>query len=85
MEILKGRVEYWKEQTRTRKNIGKKADEAGVRKLGRKLLREYSSDTTLEEILPELQRLADQKEDYSVMEEIAQKVARKISESRGMI
>lgn len=85
VEILKGRVEYWKEQTRTRKNIGKKADEAEVRKLGRKLLREYSSDTTLEEILPELQRLADQKDDYSVMEDIAQKVARKISESRGMI
>ena len=56
VELLKERVEYWKEQTRTRKNIGKKADAAEVRKLGRKQLREYSSDTSLEEILPELQK-----------------------------
>lgn len=71
VELLKGKVEYWKEQTRTRKNIGKKADAAEVRKLGRRLLRMYSSDTALEEILPELQRLADQKDGYTEMSDIS--------------
>ena len=57
-KILQERVEYWKGQT---KRTGtKKADGAEVRGLGRKMIRNYSSDTKVEEILSDLQWLADQ-------------------------
>lgn len=82
--LMKERVEYWKEQTRKRENIGKKADRAEVRKIGRQLIRNYSSNTNIEEILPDLQRIANQNDSYSDMVDAAEGIARKILEGSGV-
>ena len=82
--LMKEKREYWKEQTRKRENIGKKADRAEVRKIGRQLIRNYSSNTNIEEILPDLQRIANQNDSYSDMVDAAEGIARKILEGSGV-
>ena len=82
--LMKEKWEYWKEQTRKRENIGKKADRAEVRKIGRQLIRNYSSNTNIEDILPDLQRLANQNDSYSDMVDAAEGIARKILEGSGV-
>ena len=82
--LMKEKWEYWKEQTRKREDIGKKADRAEVRKIGRQLIRNYSSNTNIEDILPDLQRIANQNDSYSDMVDAAEGIARKILEGSGV-
>ena len=82
--LMKEKWEYRKEQTRKRENIGKKADRAEVRKIGRQLIRNYSSNTNIEDILPDLQLIANQNDSYSDMVDAAEGIARKILEGSGV-
>lgn len=86
-KILKERVEYWKDQTR--KTKAPTADKASVRRLGREILSSYSSDTQVDEILPELQWLANDaigkgNASYAELVEASEKVARKVLEGSGV-
>lgn len=80
--LMKERWEYWKGQAQTTKTAN--ADKAEVRKLARDILRGYSSDTKVEDILPDLQRLANQNDSYSDMVDAAEGIARKILEGSGV-
>lgn len=80
--LMKERWEYWKGQAQTTKTA--KADKAEVRKLARDILRGYSSDTRAEDILPDLQRLANQNDSYSDMVDAAEGIARKVLEGSGV-
>lgn len=86
-EILKERVEYWKDQTRKTKDPT--ADKASVRRLGREILSSYSSSTKVDEILPELQWLANDaigknSASYAELTEAAERIARKVLEGSGV-
>lgn len=86
-EILKERVEYWKDQTR--KTKAPTADRASVRRLGREILSSYSSSTKVDEILPELQWLANDAigksgASYGGLTEAAERIARKVLEGSGV-
>ena len=81
-ELLKERVGYWKEQAQTTKTV--KADKAEVRSLAREILRGYSSKTRAEDIIPDLQRIANQNDSYSDMVDAAEGIARKILEGSGV-
>lgn len=83
VELLREQRDYWKDQTRLTKVA--KADKDSVRKLGRELLRGYSSRTNVEDILTDLQWLADDavgqpKASFDEVTDRAEKVARKVLE-----
>ena len=82
-KLLQEQRDYWKDQTRLTKTA--KADKDSVRKLGRELLRGYSSRTNVEDILTDLQWLADDavgqpKASFDEVTDRAEKVARKVLE-----
>lgn len=89
-KLLKDMTEqrdYWKDQTRLTKTA--KADKDAVRKLGREILREYSSSTKVDEILNDLQWLADDaagkgNASFQDLTEAAEKIARKVLEGSGV-
>ena len=89
-KLLKDMTEqrdYWKDQTRLTKVA--KADKDAVRKLGREILREYSSSTKVDEILTDLQWLADDaagkgSASFQELTEAAEKIARKVLEGSGV-
>lgn len=86
-KILKERVEFWKDQTR--KTKAPTADRASVRRLGREILSSYSSSTKVDEILPELQWLANDAigksgASYGALTEAAERIARKVLEGSGV-
>ena len=83
VELLREQRDYWKDQTRLTKVA--KADKDSVRKLGRELLRQYSSRANVEDILTDLQWLADDAvgQPNATFDEVtdrAEKVARKVLE-----
>lgn len=83
VELLREQRDYWKDQTRLTKVA--KADKDSVRKLGRELLRGYSSRTNVEDILTDLQWLADDavgqpNASFDELTDRAEKVARKVLE-----
>lgn len=81
-EILQKQRDYWKEQTRTTDEKTRGADKGEVRSLAGQLIRQYSSKTEVEEILPEMQWLADSiwkndpKISYTDLQDSAQNIAR---------
>ncbi|MCI5484046.1 MAG: hypothetical protein MR426_03110 [Clostridiales bacterium] len=82
-KLLQEQRDYWKDQTRLTKTA--KADKDAVRKLGREILREYSSSIEVDEILTDLQWLADDavgngKASYQELTDAAEKIARKVLE-----
>ena len=83
-EILQKQRDYWKEQTRTTDEKTRGADKGEVRSLAGQLIRQYSSKTEVEEILPEMQWLADsiwrndQKISYTDLQDSAQNIARMV-------
>ena len=82
-KILQEQRDFWKDQTRLTKVA--KADKDSVRRIGRELLREYSSRTKVEDILTDLQWLADDsvgqpKATFDEVTDRAEKVARKVLE-----
>ena len=83
-EILQKQRDYWKEQTRTTDEKMRGADKGEVRSLAGQLIRQYSSKTEVEEILPEMQWLADSiwrndpKISYTDLQDSAQKIARMV-------
>lgn len=75
--------DYWKDQTRLTKTA--KADKDAVRKLGREILSAYSSRTKIDEILTDLQWLADDAvgkggASFQELTDRAEKIARKVLE-----
>ena len=58
-ELLQEQRDYWKEQTRTTDEKTRGADKGEVRSLANQLIRQYSSKTEAEEILLEMQWLAN--------------------------
>ena len=86
-KLLQEQRDYWKDQTRLTKTA--KADKDAVRKLGREILREYSSSIEVDEILTDLQWLADDavgngKASYQELTDAAEKIARKVLEGSGV-
>lgn len=86
-KLLQEQRDYWKDQTRLTKTA--KADKDAVRKLGRELIREYSSGIKVDEILTDLQWLADDavgngKASYQELTDAAEKIARKVLEGSGV-
>lgn len=83
-EILQKQRDYWKEQTRTTEEKKRGADKGEVRSLAGQLIRQYSSKTEVEEILPEMQWLADSiwrndpKISYTDLQDSAQNIARMV-------
>ena len=83
-EILQKQRDYWKEQTRTTDEKMRGADKGEVRSLAGQLIRQYSSKTEVEEILPEMQWLADSiwkndpKISYTDLQDSAQNIARMV-------
>ena len=82
-KLLQEQRDFWKDQTRLTKTV--KADKDSVRRIGRELLREYSSRTNVEDILTDLQWLADDavgqpKATFDEVTDRAEKVARKVLE-----
>lgn len=83
-EILQEQRDYWKEQTRTTDEKTRGADKGEVRSLAGQLIRQYSSKTEVEEILPEMQWLADSiwrndpKISYTDLQDSAQNIARMV-------
>lgn len=83
-EILQKQRDYWKEQTRTTDEKTRGADKGEVRNLAGQLIRQYSSKTEVEEILPEMQWLADSiwrndpKISYTDLQDSAQNIARMV-------
>ena len=76
--------DYWKEQTRTTDAKKRGADKGEVRSLANQLIRQYSSKTEVDEILPEMQWLADSiwkndtKISYTDLQDSAQNIARMV-------
>ena len=86
-KLLQEQRDYWKDQTRLTKTA--KADKDAVRKLGREILREYSSSIKVDEILSDLQWLADDavgkgNASYQELTDAAEKIARKVLEGSGV-
>lgn len=83
-ELLQKQRDYWKEQTRTTDEKTRGADKSEVRSLAGQLIRQYSSKTEVEEILPEMQWLADSiwrndpKISYTDLQDSAQNIARMV-------
>ena len=83
-ELLQEQRDYWKEQTRTTDEKTRGADKGEVRSLAGQLIRQYSSKTEVEEILPEMQWLADSiwrndpKISYTDLQDSAQNIARMV-------
>ena len=83
-ELLQKQRDYWKEQTRTTDEKTRGADKGEVRSLAGQLIRQYSSRTEVEEILPEMQWLADSiwrndpKISYTDLQDSAQNIARMV-------
>ena len=83
-ELLQKQRDYWKEQTRTTDEKTRGADKGEVRSLAGQLIRQYSSKTEVEEILPEMQWLADSiwrndpKISYTDLQDSAQNIARMV-------
>ncbi len=83
-EILQKQRDYWKEQTRTTDEKTRGADKGEVRSLAGQLIRQYSSKTEVDEILPEMQWLADSiwkndpKISYTDIQDSAQNIARMV-------
>ena len=83
-EILQKQRDYWKEQTRTTDEKTRGADKGEVRSLAGQLIRQYSSKTEVEEILSEMQWLADSiwrndpKISYTDLQDSAQNIARMV-------
>ncbi len=83
-ELLQKQRDYWKEQTRTTDEKTRGADKGEVRSLAGQLIRQYSSRTEVEEILPEMQWLADSiwrndpKVSYTDLQDSAQNIARMV-------
>ena len=83
-ELLQKQRDYWKEQTRTTDEKTRGADKGEVRNLAGQLIRQYSSKTEVEEILPEMQWLADSiwrndpKISYTDLQDSAQNIARMV-------
>lgn len=83
-ELLQKQRDYWKEQTQTTDEKTRGADKGEVRSLAGQLIRQYSSKTEVEEILPEMQWLADSiwkndpKISYTDLQDSAQNIARMV-------
>ena len=83
-ELLRQQRDYWKEQTRTTDEKTRGADKGEVRSLASQLIRQYSSKTEVDEILPEVQWLADSiwrndpKISYADLQDSAQSIARMV-------
>ena len=83
-ELLQEQRDYWKEQTRTTDEKTRGADKGEVRSLANQLIRQYSSKTEVDEILPEMQWLADSiwkndpKISYTDLQDSAQNIARMV-------
>lgn len=80
-ELLKKQVDYWHSQTAV--TVGARgADKEEVKKLARQLRRDYGSQTEVEDYLPELQWLADNRQNkktrFSDMMQTAENVARQV-------
>ena len=80
-ELLKKQVDYWHSQTAV--TVGERgADKEEVKKLARQLRRDYGSQTEVEDYLPELQWLADNRQNkkarFSDMMQTAENVARQV-------
>ena len=82
--LLQEQRDYWKEQTRTTDEKTRGADKGEVRSLANQLIRQYSSKTEVDEILPEMQWLADSiwkndpKISYTDLQDSAQNIARMV-------
>ena len=83
-ELLQEQRDYWKEQTRTTDEKTRGADKGEVRSLANQLIRQYSSKTEVDEIMPEMQWLADSiwkndpKISYTDLQDSAQNIARMV-------
>ena len=83
-ELLQEQRDYWKEQTRTTDEKTRGADKGEVRSLANQMIRQYSSKTEVDEILPEMQWLADSiwkndpKISYTDLQDSAQNIARMV-------
>lgn len=80
-ELLKKQVDYWHSQTAV--TVGERgADKEEVKKLARQLRRDYGSQTEVEDYLPELQWLADNRQNkkarFADMMQTAENVARQV-------
>ena len=80
-ELLKKQVDYWHSQTAV--TVGERgADKEEVKKLARQLRRDYGSQTEVSDYLPELQWLADNRQNkkarFSDMMQTAENVARQV-------
>ena len=80
-ELLKKQVDYWHSQTAV--TVGERgADKEEVKKLARQLRRDYGSQTEVQDYLPELQWLADNRQNkkarFSDMMQTAENVARQV-------
>ena len=83
LQKMQEQRDYWKDQTRLTKTA--KADKDAVRKLGREILSAYSSRTKIDEILTDLQWLADDAvsqggASFQELTDRAEKIARKVLE-----
>lgn len=80
-ELLKKQVDYWHSQTAV--TVGERgADKEEVKKLARQLRRDYGSQTEVSDYLPELQWLADNRQNkkarFADMMQTAENVARQV-------
>lgn len=80
-ELLKKQVDYWHSQTAV--TVGERgADKEEVKRLARQLRRDYGSQTEVEDYLPELQWLADNRQNkkakFADMMQTAENVARQV-------
>lgn len=80
-ELLKKQVDYWHSQTAV--TVGERgADKEEVKKLARQLRRDYGSQTEVSDYLPELQWLADNRQNKKAkfvdMMQTAENVARQV-------
>ena len=80
-ELLKKQVDYWHSQTAV--TVGERgADKEEVKRLARQLRRDYGSQTEVEDYLPELQWLADNRQNkkarFADMMQTAESVARQV-------
>lgn len=80
-ELLKKQVDYWHSQTAV--TVGARgADKEEVKKLARQLRRDYGSQTEVSDYLPELQWLADNRQNkkakFADMMQTAENVARQV-------
>ncbi len=80
-ELLKKQLDYWHSQTAV--TVGARgADKEEVKRLARQLRRDYGSQTEVEDYLPELQWLADNRQNkkakFADMMQTAENVARQV-------